>query len=126
MTITGCSQAGYGAGLINHTPGIINVWAKDVPCKSSGTNWEYGTPTTLNEFYENQQFLICYDPINNRNLIVSADEEIKVEITDLTGKTIWKNEHLNSYAILMDSFPPGFYLISVTKNNRQYSRRLIN
>ncbi len=124
ITISGCNLPGYGTGFINFGPnGITQVWPP-VLCKTPGTNWENGSPTSLIDFFEDHQLLIARDPFNSGSLLVSASEPLQVQISDLSGREIWTGKKLSSYSVSLGTYTPGLYFIKITANNWQTTRRL--
>jgi hypothetical protein len=125
ITISGCSQPGYGTGFIDYGPiGITQVWPP-VLCKTTGTNWERGWSTAVRVFFDDRLVLIAGDPFNSGTLLVSAGEPLQVQINDLSGREIWTGKNLNSYSVSLGNFTPGLYFIKITANNWQTTRMLL-
>lgn len=81
--------------------------------------------TSVNEHFA-KQFNIYPNPFNEKIIIENnTNSLVSYSITDVYGKTILEGNSYNKEIVQTSSLIPGFYLLTIIKNNKQFTKKLI-
>ena len=124
----------YASGL-----GITHIFKNDF--SSSGFNtdyslvWYHKSSETYGHYYdltagiENISFpglLIYPNPVRTKlHVELMWEKNVKIKISDLTGRTLWNDDIHTTCDINVENFPAGIYLLELTDESISIVRKII-
>ena len=109
-------------------PGSYTVQVTDTNGCTALSN-QLQVVTAITEFrIQNSEFRIYPNPNTNGSWQLEVSNELvgkEVEVTDVTGKAIWKSEIRNRKSEIQLSIAAGVYLLKITSGKNIYLKKLV-